>query len=75
MSWLFIATSMVALQTPDYEVFESVKRGLAYYVDEGFEITVPKLGAQQQVVGGGKYKQGIGFAIGFDRLMLSDKKV
>ncbi|GAB1263483.1 ATP phosphoribosyltransferase regulatory subunit [Aurantivibrio infirmus] len=70
-----LATSMVALQTPDYEVFESVKRGLAYYVDEGFEITVPKLGAQKQVVGGGKYKQGIGFAIGFDRLMLSDKKV
>jgi len=69
-----LATAMVALQTPDFEVFDSVKRGLAYYVEDGFEITVPKLGAQKQVVGGGRYKQGIGFAIGFDRLMLSDKK-
>ena len=66
-----LATAMVALQTQEYEVFESVKRGLAYYVEDGFEITVPKLGAQKQVAGGGRYAQGIGFAIGFDRLMLS----
>lgn len=66
-----LATSMVALQTSDYEVFDSVKRGLAYYLEEGFEITVPKLGAQKQVVGGGRYAQGIGYAVGFDRLMLS----
>jgi len=31
---------------------------------------VEKLGAQKQVCGGGSYKEGIGFAIGFDRLML-----
>lgn len=68
-----LASAMVALQTQDYEVFESVKRGLAYYVEEGFEITVPSLGAQKQVVGGGRYAQGIGFAIGFDRLMLANK--
>ena len=66
-----LAESMVSLQTKEYEVFESVKRGLSYYVEEGFEISVPKLGAQKQVVGGGRYKQGIGFAIGFDRLMLA----
>lgn len=66
-----LAVAMVSLQTQDYDVCESVKRGLAYYVDDGFEITVPKLGAQKQVVGGGRYAQGIGFAIGFDRLMLS----
>lgn len=47
-----------------------MKRGLAYYVAEGFEIAVPELGAQKQVVGGGAYRQGIGFALGFDRLML-----
>ncbi len=65
-----LATAMVALQTNKFEVFDSVKRGLSYYVEEGFEITVPSLGAQKQVVGGGRYAQGIGFAIGFDRLML-----
>ena len=65
-----LATSMVSLQTNEFEVFESVKRGLSYYVEEGFEISVPSLGAQKQVVGGGRYAQGIGFAIGFDRLML-----
>jgi len=65
-----LATAMVSLQTQEFEVFDSVKRGLAYYVEDGFEISVPKLGAQKQVVGGGRYAQGIGFAIGFDRLML-----
>lgn len=65
-----LAASMVALRTREYEVFDSVKRGLSYYIEEGFEITVPSLGAQKQVVGGGRYAQGIGFAIGFDRLML-----
>ena len=65
-----IAEKMVALKTKDYDVAKSVKRGLDYYTAEGFEITVSKLGAQKQVVGGGAYKQGVGFAIGFDRLML-----
>ncbi|AZZ94294.1 hypothetical protein EUZ85_27665 [Hahella sp. KA22] len=65
-----LAENMVALQTREYEVFSAVKRGLSYYMEDGFEISVPKLGAQKQVVGGGAYKQGIGFAIGFDRLML-----
>ncbi|ABC27999.1 histidyl-tRNA synthetase-related protein [Hahella chejuensis KCTC 2396] len=65
-----LAEKMVALQTTEYEVFSAVKRGLSYYMEDGFEISVPKLGAQKQVVGGGAYKQGIGFAIGFDRLML-----
>ena len=66
-----LATAMVSLQTKEFEVFESVVRGLAYYVEDGFEISVPKLGAQKQVVGGGRYAQGIGFAVGFDRLMLA----
>ena len=29
------------------------------------------LGAQKQVIGGGEYSNGIGFALGFDRLMLT----
>lgn len=67
-----MATKMVKLMCEDgeFEVATEVKRGLDYYVEDGFEISVEKLGAQKQVCGGGAYKQGIGFAIGFDRLML-----
>ena len=54
-----------------YEVVESVKRGLSYYVEDGFEIEVPALGAQKQIAGGGRYKEGIGWAIGLDRLLIA----
>ncbi|MDD5723999.1 MAG: histidine--tRNA ligase [Syntrophales bacterium] len=60
-------------------------RGLDYYTRTAFEITTQALGAQNAVTGGGRYDglvqmlggpavSGIGFAIGFDRLisMLSD---
>lgn len=70
---LTLAKQMVALKTADYIVDDSVKRGLNYYTTDGFEISVPALGAQKQVVGGGAYQQGIGFGIGFDRLMLCGK--
>ena len=65
-----IATEMIKLKASDGVVNYSVKRGLDYYVEEGFEISCGQLGAQKQVCGGGAYKQGIGFALGFDRLML-----
>ena len=65
-----LAEKMVALKTKDYVVARSVKRGLDYYTGDGFEISVPKLGAQKQIVGGGAYRQGIGCAVGFDKLML-----
>ena len=70
---LAMAEQMVALKTDGYEVATAVKRGLDYYTEAGFEISVPDLGAQKQVVGGGSYKQGIGFGLGFDRLMLCKK--
>jgi histidyl-tRNA synthetase len=66
-----LAEKMVLLRTNEYEVAKSVKRGLGYYTADGFEISVSKLGAQKQVVGGGAYSQGIGFGIGFDRLFNS----
>lgn len=66
-----MAKEMVELATKDYEVNDAASRGLAYYVGAGFEIAVPSLGAQKQVVGGGTYAEGIGFAIGMDRLMLA----
>ncbi|MFT6350376.1 MAG: histidyl-tRNA synthetase [Psychromonas sp.] len=65
-----IAESMVRLKTNEFEVSRCVKRGLDYYIADGFEISVPQLGAQKQVLGGGIYNQGIGFGLGFDRLML-----
>ncbi|NHZ40856.1 hypothetical protein F1609_11910 [Massilia sp. CCM 8693] len=68
-----LAEKMVGLKTEEYILARAVKRGLDYYTTDGFEIAVPALGAQKQVVGGGTYKQGIGFAIGFDRLMLCQR--
>jgi histidyl-tRNA synthetase len=65
-----LAESMVKMFTDLYEVNNAAKRGLAYYVEDGFEISCPQLGAQKQVCGGGSYKQGCGFAFGVDRLML-----
>lgn len=65
-----IAKSMIETVTSNFEINSSVKRGLNYYTDNGFEIVSEQLGAQKQICGGGRYKQGIGFAIGFDRLML-----
>ena len=66
-----MARRMVDLSGVKYEVNVGVKRGLSYYVDCGFEIAVPSLGAQKQVVGAGPYKQGVGFAVGVDRLLLA----
>lgn len=73
-SLMNIACKMVRVATPDFELRPQVTRGLSYYVEDGFEIVVPSLGAQQQVVGGGRYKEGIGFAIGVDRLLLAGKE-
>jgi histidyl-tRNA synthetase len=67
---LALAERMVREFTTEYEVSSRVQRGLAYYVEDGFEISCPALGAQKQVCGGGSYKQGCGFALGVDRLML-----
>ena len=50
----------------------AAKRGLSYYLNgEGFEIRSSELGAQQQVAGGGAYREGAGFGIGAERLLLA----
>lgn len=54
-----------------YAFNAAVKRGLTYYVEDGFEAEVDLLGAQKQVAGGGRYAEGIGWAIGVDRLALA----
>lgn len=55
----------------DAKIKPSVKRGLTYYVEDGFEVEVDSLGAQKQIAGGGRYAEGIGWAIGVDRLLLA----
>ena len=66
-----------------YEVRPRLVRGLDYYMRTTFEITHGALGAQNSVLGGGRYDglaeaigskvaaPGIGFSIGEDRLILS----
>lgn len=56
-----------------YELKDSVKRGLSYYVEDGFEVECEDLGAQKQVAGGGRYDVGIGFGIGVERVILGKK--
>lgn len=56
----------------DYELDVSAKRGLSYYTTDGFEARVESLGAQKQIAGGGSYAEGVGWAIGVDRLILAE---
>ena len=66
-----LAELLVKEKTLNYETSFNAKRGFHYYKNgEGFEILCPELGAQKQVCGGGVYDEGIGFALGFDRIML-----
>lgn len=54
----------------NYVIDTNVKRGLGYYTKDGFEARCDDLGAQKQIAGGGRYAEGVGWAIGIDRLML-----
>lgn len=54
----------------EVELNTDVKRGLDYYKEgNGFEITCDSLGSSKQICGGGEYDNGIGFAIGIDRIL------
>lgn len=68
-----VKTIMQRLGLKNVVFNESVKRGLDYYVEDGFEVDALSLGAQKQIMGGGRYDCGIGFAIGLDRLMMAVK--
>ena len=57
-----------------YELDAMARRGLTYYLEaQGFELRCLELGAQQQIAGGGAYREGAGFAIGAERLLLALK--
>lgn len=57
-----------------YSIQLLVKRGLDYYIEDGFEAECIDLGAQKQIAGGGRYEEGIGFAFGIDRILLASNK-
>ena len=57
----------------DYRLVQGVKRGLSYYVEDGFEVEVESLCAQKQFADGVRYTEGIGWAIGVDRLLLTQR--
>jgi len=72
--------SSLAIFDIAYTVNPRMVRGLDYYTRTAFEITTEFLGAQNAVAGGGRYDglirdlggpdiPGIGFAIGFERLL------
>jgi histidyl-tRNA synthetase len=75
-------TSELQAHRLSYQVTPRLVRGLDYYTRTTFEITSSVLGAQNAVVGGGRYDglsemlggpptPGIGFSIGQDRLILA----
>jgi histidyl-tRNA synthetase len=67
----------------EYEIRSRLVRGLDYYTRTTFEVTHGALGAQNSILGGGRYDglaealgsrvpaPGIGFSIGEDRLVLA----
>lgn len=66
----------------DFEVDNTLVRGLDYYTKTAFEIQYVPLGAQSAVCGGGRYDglvkeiggqdvSGIGFAMGMERILLA----
>jgi histidyl-tRNA synthetase len=68
-----------------FQINERLVRGLDYYTRTAFEFTHGALGAQNAILGGGRYDglsealggpaaPGIGFAIGEDRLVMSLKE-
>lgn len=74
-----VKASLALFELP-YRINSRMVRGLDYYTRTTFEVTIPHMGSQNAVVGGGRYDglvrdlggpdiPGIGFAIGFERLM------
>lgn len=72
-----ILDSMEISYTPNF----GIARGLDYYTGMVFEAFAPNLGAENQILGGGTYRlahlfggddaASSGFAVGFDRVMVS----
>jgi len=74
-----VTSALTALAIP-YKINSRMVRGLDYYTKTAFEVTTEHLGSQNAVAGGGRYDRlvqelggpdipGIGFAVGFERLI------
>lgn len=74
--------SYLDLMQTDYTINPQIVRGLDYYTNTAFEIIYDDLGAQNSLAGGGRYNAliaqlggkdtpAIGFAGGFERLLLA----
>lgn len=72
--------SYLDLYRINYRIEPRLARGLDYYTKTAFEVTSPRLGAQNAILGGGRYDDmvkkfggpdlcGIGFAVGMERLI------
>ncbi len=82
LSQLLDALNLLATSPPSLKVNLCVARGLDYYTGMVFEVDVPELGGESQVLGGGSYKllhlfgmedldPSCGFGLGFDRVLLA----
>ncbi len=69
----------------EYTVDPTLVRGLDYYTRTVFELKWPPLGAQDTIIGGGRYDglveelggkpcPGVGFALGVERLLIASEK-
>ena len=66
------AQNLLSSFSSNFVFKDGVERGLSYYEEGlGFEIEAPWLGAQKQVLGGGRFPSGAGFALGLERLCLA----
>jgi histidyl-tRNA synthetase len=76
-----VADLVAAFGVKDFELDLAIARGLDYYTGVVFECDVEALGAEKQVLGGGRYELShlfdmrdtpmTGFALGFDRLLMA----
>ncbi len=65
-----VAENLLKISDLSFVTNTDVTRGLDYYKDgKGFEIEVEELGSQKQICGGGAYENGVGFALGIDRIL------
>jgi histidyl-tRNA synthetase len=66
----------------DFTVSPALVRGFDYYMHTVWEIAHPALGAQDALCGGGRYRiemggrtvEGVGYAMGFERLIMAIEK-
>ncbi|HHX10648.1 MAG TPA: histidine--tRNA ligase [Firmicutes bacterium] len=82
--WVTLQDSLRSLGL-EYTVDPTLVRGFDYYTKTVFELKWPPLGAQDAIIGGGRYDglieelggkpcPGMGFAVGVERLLLAAEK-